>query len=80
MARYYVDNRFAGAQQAITTTYKTQTVVYSNTGVLRRGRCVTLSVGADGAPARGRGRFQHVVGKRIAFRFGFGICQQPNAG
>ena len=51
MARYYVDNRMTNAQQAITTTYKTQVAVWSSSGtVARRGRCVAVSVGPDGAP------------------------------
>lgn len=50
MARYYVDNRFAGTQQNLSTTAKTLTAVWSITATLRRGRCVGLAVGADGAP------------------------------
>ena len=50
MARYYVDNRFAGSQQPLTTTAKSQTGVWSLTATLRRGRCVAVHVGADGAP------------------------------
>jgi hypothetical protein len=51
MARYYVDNRFnTASQQNLATTLKTLVSVYSNTGVLRRGRCVAVAVGPDGAP------------------------------
>ena len=50
MSRYYVDNRFAGTQQNLSTTYKTLTAVWSVTATLRRGRCVAIDVGADGAP------------------------------
>jgi hypothetical protein len=50
MARYYVDNRFAGTQQNITTAAKSITGVWSVTATLRRGRCVAVHVGADGAP------------------------------
>ena len=49
MARYHVDNRMAGSEQALTTTYKTMVhVVASSAPTLRRGRCVALAVGADG--------------------------------
>jgi len=55
MARYYFDNRFAGTQQNIPTTSAGATAaiasVWSLTGPpLKRGRCVALSVGADGPP------------------------------
>ncbi len=50
MSRYYFDNRFAGSQQNLSTTAKTLSAVWSLTATLRRGRCVALSVGADGAP------------------------------
>ena len=50
MARYHVDNRFAGTQQNLTTTYKTLTGVWAVTATLCRGRAVALAVGADGAP------------------------------
>jgi hypothetical protein len=51
MARYHVDNRMAGSEQAVTTTYKTLvSVVASSAPILRRGRCVAIAVGADGAP------------------------------
>lgn len=50
MARYHGDNRITNAQQAITTTFKTQCAVWSVTATLRRGRMVAIQVGADGAP------------------------------
>ena len=50
MARYHVDNRFAGTQQNITTTYKSQTAIAAATATLCRGRAVGFAVGADGAP------------------------------
>lgn len=50
MARYHFDNRFAGTQQNLTTTYKTISAVWSVTATLRRGRAVALQIGADGAP------------------------------
>lgn len=50
MARYHVDNRIAGVQQNITTTFKTSLTLFSATGATCRGRAVSLSVGADGAP------------------------------
>jgi len=50
MARYHVDNRMAGSQQAQTTTYKTAVSVTGTTATLSRGRCVSIKHGADGAP------------------------------
>lgn len=50
MARYHVDNRMAGTQQSLTTTYKTLASVVGVTATLCRGRAVGLAVGADGAP------------------------------
>jgi len=50
MARYHVDNRQAGTQQNLTTTYKTLTAIWAVTATLCRGRAVALQVGADGAP------------------------------
>ena len=50
MARYHVDNRMAGTEQNIATTYKTATAVWSLTATLRRGRAVALQVGPDGPP------------------------------
>lgn len=50
MARYHVDNRFAGTQQNLTTTFKTLAAVWSVTATLTRGRVVAAQVGADGAP------------------------------
>lgn len=50
MGRYHVDNRFAGTQQNLATTFKTLAAVWSVTTGLSRGRAVALQVGADGAP------------------------------
>lgn len=50
MARYHVDNRFAGTQQVLTTTFKTLAAVWSITAGISRGRVCALQVGADGAP------------------------------
>jgi len=50
MARYHVDNRFAGTQQAITTTYKTQVTITALTATLCRGRAVALAYGPDSVP------------------------------
>jgi hypothetical protein len=50
MARYHLDNRLAGSQQVLTTTFKTQFAVTAVTATLRRGQIIELSYGADGAP------------------------------
>lgn len=50
MARYHVDNRMAGTQQNLSTTFKTLSAVWSVTSGLSRGRAVAVQVGADGAP------------------------------
>lgn len=50
MGRYHVDNRQAGTQQNLTTTYKTLLSLVGVTATLCRGRAVALQVGADGAP------------------------------
>jgi len=50
MARFHVDNRMTNAQQALTTTFKTQVQVWSATATLCRGRAVALQMGPDGAP------------------------------
>lgn len=50
MARYHVDNRFAGSQQVMATAYKTGVAVTSVTATLRRGRAMEIGVGADGQP------------------------------
>jgi hypothetical protein len=50
MARYHVDNRMAGSQQAVATAYKTAVSITALTATLCRGRAVSLKVGADGAP------------------------------
>ena len=50
MARYHADNRMAGVQQNLSTTYKTALTTYGVTATLCRGRAVSVAVGADGAP------------------------------
>jgi hypothetical protein len=50
MARYHVDNRMAGAQQNLSSAYKTLTAAWAATATLCRGRAVAVSVGIDGAP------------------------------
>ena len=50
MARYHADNRITNAQQAITTTNKTQVQIWAATATLCRGRAVALQMGPDGAP------------------------------
>ena len=50
MGRYSVNNRFAGTQQATSTSYKSQISVAAATATLCRGSLVDVSFGADGAP------------------------------
>ncbi len=50
MARYSVNNRMAGSQQALTTTLKSQTLIQAVTATLGRGQIVEIAVGADGPP------------------------------
>jgi hypothetical protein len=50
MARYHVNNRMAGTQQNLGTSYKTLVVVAGGITNTRRGRAVAIAVGADGAP------------------------------
>lgn len=50
MARYHVDNRFAGTQQALSTTYKTQVTITALTATLCRGRMVAMSYSPDSVP------------------------------
>lgn len=50
MSRYHFDNRMAGSEQNLTTTYKTLSAMWALTANLRRGRAVAIQVGADGAP------------------------------
>ncbi len=50
MAKYHVDNRLAGTQQALTTTFKTQAAITAATATLARGRIYEMNFGADGAP------------------------------
>lgn len=50
MARYHVDNRFAGTEQNLSTTYKTIVDIEATSGTLCRGRVTSFMVGADGAP------------------------------
>ena len=50
MARYHVDNRMAGTQQNLTTTFKTLAAVWSLTATLTRGRVNAIEIGPDGSP------------------------------
>lgn len=52
MALYSINNRLAGTQQALTTTFKTQMSLTAATGAatLKRGWIYEWEVGADGAP------------------------------
>jgi hypothetical protein len=50
MARYSINNRMAGSQQAITTTLKSQTEITAATATLCRGWLVEIAVGAEGTP------------------------------
>lgn len=50
MARYSTNNRLAGTQQSLTTTFKTQLSLTAATATLCRGQIVELAYGADGAP------------------------------
>jgi hypothetical protein len=50
MARFSVNNRLAGAQQALVATFKSQIALTATTGNLARGALVDLSLGADGLP------------------------------
>lgn len=50
MAKFHVDNRLAGTQQSITTTFKTQVILSAATATLCRGRIYEMNFGADGAP------------------------------
>lgn len=48
--RYSTNNRLAGSQQAMTTTFKTLVELTAATATLTRGALMDLSFGADGAP------------------------------
>jgi hypothetical protein len=50
MGMYAVNNRQAGTQQNITTTFKSQISVTAQTTGLRRGNLAEIIVGPDGAP------------------------------
>lgn len=50
MAKYYLDNRMAGSQQALTTSFKTITHIHAATATLRRHAIDEILVGADAAP------------------------------
>jgi hypothetical protein len=50
MARYSTNNRLAGSQQSLATTFKTQLALTAATATLCRGQIVEVSYGADGAP------------------------------
>lgn len=50
MARYSVNNRLAGTQQANSTTFKSQLSIAATTANLVRGALVDMVMGADSAP------------------------------
>src|SRR5205809_5531927 len=51
MARYHVDNRMAGSQQALAAGFKTVLSLFNGSGgVGVGGRIVSIAVGLDGAP------------------------------
>ena len=50
MAQYSINNRLAGTQQVLTTTFKTQLSLTAATATLRRAWIYEVEVGADGAP------------------------------
>jgi hypothetical protein len=50
MASYTVHNRLAGTQQALASTFKTQTSLHAVTANLRRAAVSEIMVGADAAP------------------------------
>lgn len=50
MAIYSTNNRLAGTQQALTTTFKTLVALTAATATLRRGQLWEIDVGADAAP------------------------------
>lgn len=51
MANYSTNNRLAGTQQNLTTTFKTLMALTAQTTGLRRFRIYELDFGADGTPA-----------------------------
>lgn len=50
MSIYSVNNRLAGTQQNLASTFKTLIGVNAATATLRRGRAWSIVMGADGAP------------------------------
>src|ERR1700730_5959786 len=50
MARYSINNRMAGSEQALAATLKSQVSLTAVTATLCRGQIVELAYGADGAP------------------------------
>jgi hypothetical protein len=66
MARYHVDNRFAGTQQAIGTGYKTQVSITALTATLCRGRAVALSYSPDAAPNATDGNIVYCIQRQTA--------------
>jgi hypothetical protein len=79
MSRYHVDNRIlgTGTQQNLSTTYKTLTAVLTPTSATRRGRCVALAVGADGAPNATDCQIIYAV-QRVSSSAGTGGSVTPN--
>jgi len=50
MPGYTTNNRMAGAQQAMGSSFKTALSLTAATATLKRGKLTDLTVGADGAP------------------------------
>lgn len=50
MAKYALNNRLAGSQQVLTTTYKSQALISAATASLRRHSVSEILIGADSAP------------------------------
>lgn len=50
MPLYQTNNRLAGTQQNLSTSFKTIVVLKAATATLKRGKIMELAFGADGAP------------------------------
>lgn len=50
MAKFGTNNRLAGTQQVLATTYKTQVILSAATATLGRGQLYEINVGADDVP------------------------------
>jgi len=77
MPRFHADGRFAGSQQPLTTTMKTQTLIYTTSNSLIRGRCVEIAVGADGAPNSTDCQIVYAI-QRYTTTSGTGTAATPN--